>query len=250
MNKYKYTLNTLSKVILSPRDHNGFYESAGDFRKENINIIYPFYQYGAYDKYDPERASYYIPGSSIKGAILSNLPNQQQGKIIVDDVHIKNYKDIEISKLKKIQYISEDTAKSANIKEFFPNVGVEMLNKKVELNGEIFSKNEIGDYFSLANQRTISILEQYKNKTDNITFDNENSEGALLYKELKENISGLLEKIKKHDSIKCTIILGGYKGLLLSKVFKTEVLNKDFNSAVYVDDDAKLPYGLVTLTLN
>jgi CRISPR/Cas system CSM-associated protein Csm5 (group 7 of RAMP superfamily) len=74
MEKIKYTLSTLSSLIISPREGQAFYKEL-DFDDvvtedgKEINIIYPFYQYGIHDRYDPQQAKYYIPGSSIKGAI-------------------------------------------------------------------------------------------------------------------------------------------------------------------------------------
>ena len=41
-----------------------------DDEKHEVKVVYPFYQYGEYEKYDPEHANYYLPGSSVKGALL------------------------------------------------------------------------------------------------------------------------------------------------------------------------------------
>ena len=86
MKKVIYEMEVLSSTIISPRSGQAFYKGV-DFclepeanvpgsskiqkKAQGVGVIYPFYQYGEYEKYDPEHAVYYIPGSSIKGALCS-----------------------------------------------------------------------------------------------------------------------------------------------------------------------------------
>lgn len=34
--------------------------------EQETKVVYPFYQYGAYTRYDPEHAEYYLPGTLSK----------------------------------------------------------------------------------------------------------------------------------------------------------------------------------------
>jgi hypothetical protein len=88
LKKYTYTLTALSPVILSPRGSAAFY--AGINYEKSVyypyNVIYPFYQYGEYDEFRPDDAKYYIPGSSVKGALLRG---ENWGRLFVDDAEVK-----------------------------------------------------------------------------------------------------------------------------------------------------------------
>ena len=80
METIAYQLTTCSGLIVSPRSALAFYRDLDEFSlekvedseylaKSRLKVIYPFYQYGIYTAYNPEGAAYYLPGSSVKGAL-------------------------------------------------------------------------------------------------------------------------------------------------------------------------------------
>lgn len=260
LNRYNYCLQTLSTLALSPRDHQGFYLAASDFSKEDVaafssvkkqvKIIYPFYQYGMYPRYQPERTSYYIPGSSIKGALAINRSTTAQPKILVDDIKVDSG-NLQLYRLYKAQYLSQDNKEPAIIDEFFPNVAVEMLKAGTECQGELFCEGsphcEVRphSYFDKAQQNTKNMLDKLKGKIESSydRFEDEDSKSVL--REMQQNLTGILEGLNAPESNTFTILLGGYKGLMLSGVFDAT----DFNSAIYIDKQNMLPHGLVQITL-
>ena len=86
MKKITYTMKLLSSLIVSPRSGQALYKEIDEFclspyvkipdtkddEKHEVRVVYPFYQYGEYERYDPEHANYYLPGSSVKGALLQH----------------------------------------------------------------------------------------------------------------------------------------------------------------------------------
>ncbi|UTR13115.1 hypothetical protein MM221_10620 [Salipaludibacillus sp. LMS25] len=263
--KYNYRMKTYSTLVLSPRDHQGFYKAAGDFipedlekqasehvNKERVNIIYPFYQYGTYPRYAPAEIQYYIPGSSIKGALPGIGTEKGKPSLMVDDIRVKS-EDIQLYHLQKVQNISKEDTPIA-VAEFFPNVAVEMLRADSEYSGELFYvvsksntklKHEPELYFREADQATRTKLEQLVQRIK-LRFDQvKKEEDQLILSELRKNVQAILNEPQADSSNNFLLILGGYKGLMLSAIS----IRDDYNSAVYLDKTKRLPHGLVQLTL-
>lgn len=268
MKRYQYRLQTLSCLALSPRDHQGYYRAAQEFRLEElnlsphgdkfetaadkINIIYPFYQYGAYPGYDPDHTDYYIPGSSIKGAILANesksVGERTKSRLMVDDISLRA-EHLHLHRLYKVQNMAPESESAIELDEFFPNVAVEMLARDSEYVGEMFGDGEhIRGCLSRAQAATerkltgyVELLKSPKTKDRKI---NENT--YLKINNMVENIDKLLDEMKKGKSF--TLLLGGFKGLALSR----EISNIDnAKSAIYVDhvEGSYLPHGLVRIIM-
>lgn len=264
MNTYKksrYRLETLSAVILSPREQEAFYLNE---TYKGFKMIYPFYQYGDYKAYNPERAEYYIPGSSVKGAI-------GEAQIMADDVSVSGG-SIDLRCLYKVQNIKEPEEglqKGVNIRAeaFFPNVGVEMLKAGVRLEGELFCKgNNVKDI--IANTHTATMnklsqwLQQFQMEQCASAIKNEAPKGekkiplvqiwkntSLIYDEYRRDKNKNAAEGEVLSRTDCgnafLLLLGGYKGKLLSHTFKGEAPD----SAVYVDYETRLPHGLAVLEL-
>lgn len=240
--KYNYHLKILSSVILSPREQEALYmDSAGE---GGFNIIYPFYQYGNYGEYDSKNAQYYIPGSSIKGAI-------GETKIMVDDIMVPG-ESISLRPLYKVQNIPEFGREMENngkmkAERFFPKIGVEMLRAGVKLEGELFSREDIHGILSKAHMETVKRLKKWSERfpakeplPSNISKVAD-GEKDIRFEVVKQNMSSIINR--KENSF--LILLGGYKGKLLSHVFEKEVEK----CSVYVDCDTALPHGLVEIEL-
>ncbi|MET3504103.1 hypothetical protein [Halalkalibacter oceani] len=259
LRKYKYRLKTYSTLILSPRDHQGFYKAAGDFvpedmqvsehvNKKTVNIIYPFYQYGTYPRYSPAATQYYIPGSSIKGALPRIGAEEGKPSLMIDDIRVKS-EDIQLYQLQKVQNISkEDTP--TEIAEFFPNVAVEMLRADAEYAGELFynmskSKNKPECYFRETDQATKTKLKQLVQRINGIYNQVKKEEDMHILNELRTNIQAILNDSKTDSNNQFLFLLGGYKGLMLSAISTKD----DYNSAIYLDKPKRLPHGLVQVTL-
>ncbi|CAM3838186.1 hypothetical protein [Marinicrinis lubricantis] len=260
--KYKYRIRTLSTLALSPRDHQGFYESAGDFAQEDlgqqasehlnkgrVNIIYPFYQYGTYPRYAPAETQYYIPGSSIKGALTLNCTNIDRCSLMVDDIRVKS-EDIQLYHLTKVQQDSENN--KYYIDEFFPNVAIEMLRADSEHSGELFcietkSKPEPKHYFKEADQAARIKLGQLVQRI-NRKYEQVKIEDQPILSEMKNNIQAILNEPQDDSSNNFLLILGGYKGLTLSVISDRDDWD-EYNSAIYLDKTKGLPYGLIKVTL-
>ncbi|TKH42543.1 hypothetical protein C1I60_17220 [Paenibacillus terrae] len=261
LKRYEYRLKTLSKLAMSPRDHQGFYLAAGDFKRENIlkrmspdgetdknaeenkvNIIYPFYQYGGYSAYNPDSTQYYIPGSSLKGAMLSHCTGQFASRLLVDDIQVKS-KDLQLTQLNKLQNLSKETNESIILQPFFPNVAVEMLAAGCEYIGELFCEEEIHIYLQAARRGTILKLSQLRDKLSVVSKEIRIDDETRRYvNQLKNNIQSIIDDSREA----CTLLLGGYKGLALSGVFKNAEFDK-LDTAVYVDLPSYLPHGIVQI---
>ena len=119
MMKLKFT--TISPVILSPRMEKALYKDV-DFKEvkeiekvDNIKVVYPFYTYESrdllFEKCFSYAKEYYIPASSLKGALLgskkSRDENSFRSKILFEDIKIsKEY--IELKRLYKFQYLYQE----------------------------------------------------------------------------------------------------------------------------------------------
>ena len=114
----KLKITTISSLILSPRMEKALYKGV-DYKNikeniknsnivniDNINIIYPFYSYEERNLL-PENEflyaqEYYIPASSLKGALLSGIKNEDdnsfRSSILFQDIKISN-ENIELKNL-------------------------------------------------------------------------------------------------------------------------------------------------------
>lgn len=261
LKKYNYQLKTISKLVLSPREHQGYYLAAGDFEAkqvklaykatetsdvESIKIIYPFYQYGAYNGYRPQDTQYYIPGSSIKGAICADLQKPTTFKLMVDDIAITSSDSLKLNHLYKLQHASDSNEKQGKLELFFPNVAVEMLEAETECAGELFyDQAELKQYLANAQAQTIAKLEGLALQIDAILklLLSEKTRAAL--EQVLFNVKNRIEIAKASEGKVFLLLLGGFKGLVLSGV-SGQGIDK---SAIYVDHDTFLPHGLVQLTL-
>lgn len=266
LTKYEYQIKTLSKLVLSPRENRAFYLDAGDFTKqqvhldptdsateevgkenEKIKIIYPFYQYGTYPGYNPRDAKYYIPGSSIKGAIFSQPP-QSAERVMMDDIPVQS-EDWCLSRLHKLQNLSAETNALIKLDIFFPNVAVEMLAAGCEYAGELFSNGDIKTYLIKAQEATRQKLGQWKARLGVVSDINASEETTEKVGQLVGNIDRLLGRMNTRSGSKYIVLIGGFKGLTLSGVFQRAAFDK-VDSAVYVDVSTDLPHGLVEIDIN
>jgi hypothetical protein len=270
MKRYKYRFQTISCLALSPRDYQGFYKDAGDFEtkdicisnhrdklgnpKNNINIIYPFYQYGTYPKYDPKHTQYYIPGSSIKGAILAknstNADEESGIRFMVDDVTVKS-EDLRLHLLYKVQNMEPESKQAVELGEFFPNVAVEMLARGCDYTGEMFGDGEyIRQRLSSAQKATKEKLVMFIKLLNKAGTDGQRKVKESSKEKLKNMINGVEQILKEMEGNNDSFILlmGGYKGLTLSRLLSTI---DGVKSAIYVDhvEGSYLPHGLVRIIL-
>lgn len=286
------SFKTLSYVISSPRDNQAYYKgidfnendlkSANIDAKDKINIIYPFHQYGQYDNYNHSNSKYYIPASTIKGAIFNNEIKKILGynnkTVMVDDAKIDN-NDIVLKKLKKIQYLANlnehsdlDNEKIPKYDVFFQNVALQMLkpninfkcdvyydnnvdfnkilNKVFEINnrnivGYIKKINKYIDRYSKLEEQRSYMNNKWRIKNDKHSKLENNTEIIQKLKSIKKN----LNNIKKKKKIVC---IGGYKGFIRSLVSDEngeKIINQDSAFFVQAVDETKenslLPYGIV-----
>lgn len=218
--KVKFKLRSISPVILSPRMQGALYrgvdfcidiennkgatkqqyteEKINDLKEggdrfcekelEKHNIIYPFYSHS--NRYNQGVGSsyvgdYYIPGSSLKGALTSKVNREKLdgGVLMCTDIQVKACQ-IGIFSLNKVQYLYPKTAQNSReeeqqeqekipkLEEFFPNIGVEHLKSGQELTGEMAvddSKILLNDLCKDLNKLMILKIQNYKNEVDRIT---------------------------------------------------------------------------------
>lgn len=245
MKEIKYEMQTLSSLILSPRAGQALYKDVDEFGTEaevsnnggkEVNCIYPFYQYGEYKKYHPNDAEYYIPGSSVKGALLSG---GNRNTLMADDVQVKN-SDIVLRNLYKAQHLQE--TKEAKFSVFFENVGVEMVKAGANLRGSLYLKDDVKFSVILksANEDTRKKMKQMQAYIRELLKLHGNEEKfSTELKTIKKELFQVLE----YNNV---ILLGGYKGLLHSILLK--VKQKEYSSGIYIDDEKHLPHGIVRLT--
>ena len=244
-----YRIKTLSSLIVSPRSALAFYKELEEFRLKDIKsdskcssseikVIYPFYQYGKYTSYNPENSEYYIPGSSIKGALCQG--SKVAGSFMVDDVEVPNHY-IVLRNICKAQYL-DDSETAACFKTFFDNLGFEMVKDNAELTGEfsLDSFKTASDLLAAANQSTRRRIGQMKEYLCEL---NRRDSPLEELKQAERELSRLLD-----DKGSCLLgLLGGYKGLLHS-IELEEGLERP-NSAVFLDPETYLPHGLVQMKL-
>lgn len=252
MEKITYRLTAKSSLIVSPRASLAFYRGLGEFslndikgetkylNMEKLKVIYPFYQYGEYTSYIPCGAAYYLPGSSIKGAICTNkLENR---KLLVDDIRIQN-DNIVLRNLFKMQYL--EGGLEACYKEFFDNVGVEMVKAESELEGNMYL-NHVKDAEEIFKEANKNTQKKMKNMIDYLKMLQNRDFKDMLKEKLRDVINklSLLLDETEHDDI---VLFGGFKGLLHSLEVRKPI--EDIKSGIYIDSETMLPHGLVKLEI-
>ena len=288
----KLKFKTISPIILSSRTEKALYKgvdfkelmSFEDIDMQNINIVYPFYSYESRDLLPEKNFStakeYYIPASSLKGALLGNKKSDEENslrrKILFQDVKI-NYSHIKLRNIYKFQYLYQEDkeeiqnqgnqAKNVNKANkyktpkydvFFPSVAIEMMKTGNEFETEILFKSEITEVvlkdkiyksFDITKEKLNNYVKEIENRVQEIESWIE--DGKLEKSEVSdENYIEKLQTIKNNinellNSNKKMIFLGGYKGILgsLSKLDE----NTNIQNGFYIDDEALLPYGLVEI---
>ena len=292
----KLKITTISPLILSPRTEKALYKGV-DFKNikediknsnienvDKINIIYPFYSYEERDLLPGNEFSYaqeyYIPASSLKGALLSGIKNEDDNsfrtKILFQDIKISK-ENIELKNLYKFQYLYQnDKKKNKNNKEktvykapkfesFFPSLAIEMIGGGKKFETEVLFrcevsvdfKNKLEDSFESTKNKLNNYMEEVEKRITNIeswikerkvenqvekSKDNENYLEKL--KKIKYNIQKLLQQIQNKKNI---VFLGGYKGILgsLSQLDQ----NHNVQNGFYIDKETMLPYGLLEVNI-
>lgn len=270
MKHYSYQLNSLSKIILSPRSQEAYYLDLGDFTETDLNehsegskikIIYPFYQYGMYEGYHPTTTSYYIPGSSVKGLLTNDkgvdVKNIKIGKpelmarrassdLLVDDVSVPAG-DIVLNEIFKFQSLEKEQ-KDAKLKPFFKNVAVEMCRQDIELKGQLFTNADIKASLNYTSAVTVCLVRQLIVRLQGICKDKIGDISEM--EEVLTALTALDIDSYKNDANRYLGILGGYKGQLLSYLVKNdkgmpEAQAEQQVQGIYIDKETMLPYGLV-----
>lgn len=247
---------------------------------ENINIVYPFYSYEDRNllssNYFSYATEYYIPASSLKGALLGSkkdeAENNLRNKILFQDIRINN-SSIKLRNLYKFQYLYQEIKEKGNNEKreilyktpqyatFFPRVAVEMMEREKGFEGEIrfkeaeiieeFFKRKLYGSFDVTKKKLKNYIEEIENRIKAIDVwirngkikkqEQENEDYINKLKEIKRNIQG-----KVHCD-KNIVFLGGYKGLLGSLSQLDD--NHKFQNGFYVDQVTLLPYGLVEVNI-
>lgn len=251
MKKITYTMHLLSSLIVSPRAGMALYKGIDEFcetpelelsdlanaKTRDVRVIYSFYQYGEYTRYNPKHASYYLPGSSIKGALKPKKASLDY--FMVDDVMVPNV-SVSLRNLYKAQYLEDK--ETAEFGAFFDNVGVEMIQGGTELQGELYLGESVAftDILKLANKDT-------KEKMNQMTAYLQ----MLLARDYKNvNLNSTLDKVERELTCRLNeddiILIGGYKGLLHSILMSQHT--KELTGGLFVDFKTMLPHGLVKIS--
>lgn len=249
MKKITYTMHLLSSLIVSPRAGMALYKGIDEFcevpkleqidtekiKTREVRIIYPFYQYGEYRKYDPKRANYYLPGSSIKGALQPKRATVES--FMVDDVTVPN-DSVSLRNLYKAQYLEDEEAEFG---VFFDNVGVEMVRGGTELQGELYIEESAAflDVLKSANKDTKEKMNQMMAYLQMLLERNYKNEHL---KNILDKVERRLASCLNEDDI---ILVGGYKGLLHSILMDPHV--KEMTGGLFIDFDTMLPHGIVKI---
>ena len=249
MVKVSYRLRTLSSLVASPRASLAWYQSMEHFTEDDIapakyKVIYPFYQYGTYEKYDWKHAAYYLPGSSIKGALRQGNPDLPC--FMVDDIPIDSTA-IVLNTLYKAQYMGTEDARFG---DFFENVGVEMVKAGTDLIGEAYvdKAETFSTLLAATKQSANTKMKQmlcYWSEQDG----HFNDEGKKLLHDASNQLrTYIAENDKYENKFTGIILLGGFKGLLHS-IVKDTWSQEQSKGAIYLDSATKLPHGIVQMTL-
>lgn len=285
--KLKFT--AISPVILSPRmekalyngvDFKGIKKDMENSKIENvgtIEIIYPFYSYESrdllFEKCFSYAKEYYIPASSLKGALLGSKKNRDENsfrcKILFQDIKISK-ENIELKNLYKFQYLYQNDKKknkdnkqktddkTPKFSSFFPSIAIEMIERGKNFEGEILLKSgvseelfksKLDESFLITKNKLNNYIKEIEERIKNINSwiedgklerQVEDSEGNENY---IEKLKSIQKRIKEIQNRKNIIFLGGYKGILgsLSEINNTQKIRNGF----YIDRETMLPYGLV-----
>lgn len=252
MKKTTYTIKLLSSLVISPRAGQALYKEIDEFcllpnaeipdsksnNKQEVKVVYPFYQYGEYKKYDPEHASYYIPGSSMKGALRQHKMDGIY--LMVDDVTVPN-SEVALRILWKAQYLEEE--EKAKFAPFLDNVGIEMIKDGMKLEGELYLEEsiEFSTILKLANKNTKDKINQMCEYLQLLLTRNYKD------KELKQNLCAIKENLSSLLNENNVILLGGYKGLLHSILLENNYNRSELNGGLFIDSKTLLPHGLVKI---
>lgn len=258
MKKVTYTMKFLSSAIVSPRAGQAFYYGIDTFCREPVlcppdsdskgekavKVVYPFYQYSMYEEYDPDHAQYYLPGSSVKGALLQK--NEKKIHIMADDIPVDR-EQIVLKNLVKAQYV--DQYNEACFKPFFDNVGVEMLKADSRLSGDLYLEDNtvFEEILEGANSATAEKICQMCGHLEKLMKNEYKNE------KFKNKLQQMLEKLYPMEKRKDIILIGGYKGLLHSILLKTEKQKKkrqekrEKGRGIFLDCETDLPHGLVSM---
>ena len=292
--KYTLKVQTLTPIILSPRASFAFYRDAliddddsvffktgvrNDFNEEKeYSVIYPFFRYGEYEQLNPSMAAYYIPGSSIKGALSSGTNYGKNSlALMVDDITGLNTGDFKIISPKKSQYFNElpqigywenvlnkqacdggkitDGISIPQLLPFFAGtVGIESLRAGVVFNIDIRCESngnkDIDAILSDVNKTTVNKLESYINQLTDFIKRIEELHGKFASNETvnKECCMSSITSLQaiidftaeqmENAKENSLIFLGGYKGLIRS----IKTYNKEDASAIFVDNENR-PFG-------
>lgn len=248
MKKIIYEIEVLSSLIISPRSGQAFYKGIDEFcsypkietsnseKIQEAHVIYPFYQYGEYEKYDPNHANYYIPGSSIKGALC--LPENMRNQIMTDDMIVPNDK-IVLRNLWKAQYLEDK--EEAKMAAFFENVGVEMVKSGTRLEGELYLDDllQFSEILNQSGKKVKAKIKQmcgYFRKILGEQYNNTELNSSV------KNAQKQLELFLKEENI---YLLGGYKGLLHSILLKENEKAEELKSSIFLDLESGLPHGFI-----
>ncbi len=250
MKKITYVMNLLSSVIVSPRSGQALYKGIDEFclspdveipdsesnEKHEFKVIYPFYQYGEYKKYDPEHVNYYLPGSSVKGALLHR--KMSGTKLMADDVQVPS-SAIVLQSLWKAQYLEEE--KKAKFALFFENVGIEMMKHGAELEGDLYLEENMAfsHILELANNDAKDKISQMRTYLQMLLMRKYNNV------DLKNNLHVIEKNLSTLQDEDNVIFVGGYKGLLHTILLGHNM--NDLKGGLYVDPKTLLPHGLVKL---
>lgn len=260
MQKYTYTIRTLSSLILSPRSNTAFYEELGTFdskalkldehyiNKEKLRIIYPFYQYGEYqyekNQYMQGKAQYYIPGSSVKGALCQG----EQYNMMADDVPVSG-ESIVLRNLYKTQFLDDPT--KTNFDAFFENIGVEMIPARTPLCGELYVEDQeaFTMFLKQGNQKVKQKTEQM------LSYIRKLNQQCSAQKDFCNKLRQMDQSLSSHRDKDNLFLFGGSKGLLHSIILAdTSSINKfpgdDHRAALFLDRETMLPHGLVEIDVN
>jgi len=246
MEKINYRLTLLSSLIISPRSNLALYRELGEFstewisdsvylKKDKLRVIYPFYQYGEYGKYEEYvsgNGAYYLPGSSIKGALC-------QKDLMVDDVTVPA-EAIVLRNLQKVQYLKEE--KKACQEPFLDHVGVEMVKKGVVLNGECYIDNleKFKELIGKANRTAKKRIGRMRKRLLRLEQKAYSDKLCGVFHEVAEK----LECVAENDNV---FLLGGYKGLFHSMEVETDL--PETEGAVFLDPETMLTHGLVKIEI-
>ena len=248
----------LSSTIVSPRAGQAFYYGIDTFCREpvlcasdpkeekTVKVVYPFYQYGMYEKYDPDHAQYYLPGSSVKGALLQK--NEKKIHIMVDDIPVAR-EQIVLKNLEKAQYVGEYN--EADFKPFFDNVGVEMLKAGSILSGDLYMEDGTAfeEILEDANRAVTAKIRQMCRYLETLMKND------YKHEKFKSKLKKMFEELYPYayGKRKDIILIGGYKGLLHSILLKADGQKKkqkekrERGRGIFLDREKGLPHGLASI---